>query len=124
MGSYSTGVLSISAGFTSVCIGNTQGYSGSPGGYSSFSEFVGQIQIYGFSTTTSVSLPSKIPDCQVVGGGFKLGGVLVSDVCMVGQYSLGGVLACSSCPVGEHYVIDSLNTRSHFIANYTNRQIQ
>eukprot|EP01035_Chromulina_nebulosa_P022762 gene22762-29471_t len=94
MGSYTSGTISLPAGFTKICIGN---------GHFECSvsvQFIGQLQVYGFQTATEVSIPATIPACQVVGGGYQLSGVLTKSPCPPGQYSMGGVLACTSCARG------------------------
>lgn len=95
MGSYTSGSINLPTGFTRICIGN--GYFAS----SNSVQFVGQLQVYGFQTTTAVSVPATIPACQVVGGGYQLSGVLTKSPCPPGQYSMGGVLACTSCARGK-----------------------
>eukprot|EP01036_Dinobryon_divergens_P030998 gene30998-40329_t len=96
MGSYTSGTISLSTGFTKICIGN--GYFKS----SVSVQFIGQLQVYGFQTATEVSIPATIPACQVVGGGYQLSGVLTKSPCPPGQYSMGGVLACTSCARGKY----------------------
>jgi hypothetical protein len=96
MGSYTSGTISLPAGFTKICIGN---------GYFECSvsvQFIGQLQVYGFQTATAVSIPATIPACQVVGGGYQLTGVLTKSPCPPGQYSMGGVLACTPCARGTY----------------------
>ena len=101
MGSYTSGSITLPVEFTKICIGNANG------GDLMFTktisvQFIGQLQLYGFATTTAAAIPGTIPACQVVGGGFHLTGVLTKAPCPPGQYSMGGVLACTSCARGKH----------------------
>ena len=98
MGSYTSGTPNtlLPSGFDRICIGNAYFKT------TQSVQFIGQLQVYGFKTTTAVSTPGTIPDCQVVGGGYQLSGVISQSPCPPGQYSLGGVMACTSCATGEY----------------------
>ena len=116
MGSYSSGPISLPAGFTKICIGNANG-----GTYQFTTtisvQFIGQLQLYGFKTTTAAAIPATIPACQVVGGGYYLTGVLTKDPCPPGQYSMGGVLSCTPCERGKHFLFCHFNALGQNISS-------